>query len=133
MLELWKRGHIEPAIAPRKPFHILAQQIMALVLERPGIPLSELKRRISPFMSAAEISGTEGEALLLHLYIKRGATATSSQKEEALLSPHYKKKRCYCYHLTNRSGTTVISSQKEEALLSLHYKKEETLLLLPHK
>lgn len=70
LLELWKRGHIEPAIAPRKPFHILAQQIMALVLERPGIPLSELKRRISPFMSAAEISGTEGEALLLHLFTR---------------------------------------------------------------
>jgi len=68
LLELWKRGHVEPAIAPMKPFHILAQQIMALVLERPGIPLSELKQRISPFMSASGISGTEGEALLLHLF-----------------------------------------------------------------
>lgn len=70
LLELWKRGHVEPAVAPPLPFHILAQQIMALVLERPGIPISELKRRITPFMRAAKISGHEGKTLLTHLFTR---------------------------------------------------------------
>jgi ATP-dependent Lhr-like helicase len=37
LLDLWKSGYVEPVKAPDKPFHILAQQLMALVLQERGI------------------------------------------------------------------------------------------------
>lgn len=37
LLDLWSRRYVEPVKAPAKPFHILAQQVMALVLQERGI------------------------------------------------------------------------------------------------
>lgn len=37
LLALWRDGFVEPVIAPPKPFHIAAQQLMALVLQEHGI------------------------------------------------------------------------------------------------
>ncbi len=37
LLELWRDRFVEPVIAPPKPFHIAAQQLMALVLQERGI------------------------------------------------------------------------------------------------
>lgn len=37
LLNLWERGFVEPVNAPPKPYHILAQQLMALVLQEHGI------------------------------------------------------------------------------------------------
>ena len=37
LLALWRDGFVEPVIAPQKPFHIAAQQLMALVLQERGI------------------------------------------------------------------------------------------------
>lgn len=37
LLALWQDGFVEPVIAPSRPFHIAAQQLMALVLQERGI------------------------------------------------------------------------------------------------
>ena len=37
LVELWKRGYVEPIVPPPYPCHILAQQLMALVLQERGI------------------------------------------------------------------------------------------------
>jgi ATP-dependent Lhr-like helicase len=37
LLDLWRNGYVEPVHAPPKPFHILAQQLLALVLQERGI------------------------------------------------------------------------------------------------
>jgi len=37
LLDLWGRGYVEHVNAPPKPFHILAQQLMALILQERGI------------------------------------------------------------------------------------------------
>jgi ATP-dependent helicase Lhr and Lhr-like helicase len=37
VLDLWQQGFIEPVVSPPKPFHILAQQLMALVLQERGV------------------------------------------------------------------------------------------------
>ena len=37
LLELWGRGYIEPVRPPASPFHVLAQQLMALALQQGGI------------------------------------------------------------------------------------------------
>ena len=41
LVRLWKQGFVEPVDAPPKPFHILAQQLMALSLQERGIGRSE--------------------------------------------------------------------------------------------
>ena len=41
LLDLWRQGYVEPVIAPPSPYHILAQQLMALVLQERGIGRSE--------------------------------------------------------------------------------------------
>jgi ATP-dependent helicase Lhr and Lhr-like helicase len=41
LLDLWQAGFVEPVMAPPKPYHILAQQLMALVLQERGVGRSE--------------------------------------------------------------------------------------------
>jgi ATP-dependent Lhr-like helicase len=41
LIDLWQDGFVEPVAAPPKPYHILAQQLMALVLQERGIGRSE--------------------------------------------------------------------------------------------
>lgn len=41
LTELWQRGYVEPVQAPPCPYHILAQQLMALVLQERGIGKSQ--------------------------------------------------------------------------------------------
>jgi ATP-dependent Lhr-like helicase len=37
VIELWQAGYVEPVRAPAKPYHVLAQQLMALVLQQGGV------------------------------------------------------------------------------------------------
>ncbi|HJT78296.1 MAG TPA: DEAD/DEAH box helicase [Gemmataceae bacterium] len=37
LIELWSGGYIEPVVPPPEPYHILAQQIMALCLQERGV------------------------------------------------------------------------------------------------
>lgn len=41
LIELWQRGYVEPVKAPPCPYHILAQQLMALILQERGIGKSQ--------------------------------------------------------------------------------------------
>ena len=41
LVRLWNQGFVEPVDAPPKPYHILAQQLMALSLQERGIGRSE--------------------------------------------------------------------------------------------
>jgi ATP-dependent Lhr-like helicase len=41
LLDLWQEGFVEPVAALPKPFHILAQQLMALVLQERGVGRSQ--------------------------------------------------------------------------------------------
>ncbi|MGM0485455.1 MAG: DEAD/DEAH box helicase [Planctomycetota bacterium] len=41
LIELWRQGYVEPVQAPPRPYHILAQQLMALILQEQGIGRSQ--------------------------------------------------------------------------------------------
>src|SRR5206468_2951695 len=41
LLGLWQEGFVEPVQPPAKPYHIAAQQLMALILQERGIGQSE--------------------------------------------------------------------------------------------
>jgi ATP-dependent Lhr-like helicase len=56
LIDLWERGFVESARAPAAPYHILAQQILASVLERPGVGLDELTQTARDFCRAVGLT-----------------------------------------------------------------------------
>lgn len=67
LLDLWKTGFVEPVKAPAKPFHILAQQLMALVLQERGIGRSSWFEWIAKVPSFAAISQERIDEIVSHL------------------------------------------------------------------
>jgi ATP-dependent Lhr-like helicase len=62
LVQLWSEGHIEPVLPPPEPYHILAQQLMALSLQEHGIGRHEWTRwldRVSAFASMPGDAVTE--------------------------------------------------------------------------
>jgi ATP-dependent Lhr-like helicase len=64
LIDMWRRGQIEPAEAPGAPYHILAQQMMATILEQPGVVIAEFMELISPFCETIDATLEEAKDLL---------------------------------------------------------------------
>ncbi|MQM38301.1 ATP-dependent RNA helicase SrmB [wastewater metagenome] len=67
LLHRWREGYVEPIVPPPYPVHVLAQQILALVLQEGGLVRSEVQRALQPFLAATEIAPEEYQKLLDHL------------------------------------------------------------------
>jgi len=67
LVDLWGRGYVEPVNAPPKPFHILAQQLMALVLQERGIGRQAFLEWILDVPAFAAMSDEQIETLVHHL------------------------------------------------------------------
>lgn len=46
LIDLWSRGYVEPILAPATPYHLFAQQILALALQTGGIGSQDWQRWI---------------------------------------------------------------------------------------
>jgi ATP-dependent Lhr-like helicase len=71
LVELWKQGYVEPVVPPAFPVHLLAQQLMALVLQQRGLGVGEWERALGVFMAQAGLQQHHGHELLAYL-INRG-------------------------------------------------------------
>ena len=67
LLDLWSRGFVEPVNAPPKPFHILAQQLMALILQERGIGRSTFLEWLADVPAFSAMPKQKIEALVNHL------------------------------------------------------------------
>lgn len=67
LLRLWKTGYVEPLTPPALPYHILAQQIMALALQERGLSRIELFEWLSGFLRASAIARADAEAVVEHM------------------------------------------------------------------
>ena len=67
LLELWGSGFVEPVNAPPKPFHILAQQLMALVLQERGIGRRAFMEWLADVPAFSVMPNEQVEALVDHL------------------------------------------------------------------
>lgn len=47
LTRLWKEGYVEPAVPPPEPWHIVAQQAMALVLQLKAVGLQECVHKVA--------------------------------------------------------------------------------------
>jgi len=67
VLDLWGRGYVEPVNAPPKPFHILAQQLMALILQEHGVGRRAFVEWLADVPAFAAMSSEQIEAMVDHL------------------------------------------------------------------
>lgn len=69
LLSLAKRGAVEAVVPPPKPYHLLAQQILAQILQNKGTSTSSWSRGLGAFLEASNLdpdAGTEILELLHH-------------------------------------------------------------------
>ncbi|HVK12024.1 MAG TPA: helicase-related protein [Gemmataceae bacterium] len=71
LLDLWQAGFVEPVVAPPQPFHILAQQLMALVLQERGVGRSEWFDWVATVPGYAEMD-TEAVSDLVEFMLRSG-------------------------------------------------------------
>jgi ATP-dependent helicase Lhr and Lhr-like helicase len=67
LLRLWSDGYVEPVVPPAQPFHIFAQQVMALALQRGGIGTFEWHEWVGRMPAFAAMSEEQKTAILRYM------------------------------------------------------------------
>lgn len=64
---LWQEGYVEPVEPPPLPYHVLAQQILALALQEGGVERASLNHWLEGFCATAKIGAHELDELVQHM------------------------------------------------------------------
>jgi ATP-dependent Lhr-like helicase len=64
---LWRSGYVEPLVPPKMPLHVVAQQLMVLVLQQGGIGRSEWKEWLIPLLGSMQLSEDDVEGVLAYM------------------------------------------------------------------
>jgi ATP-dependent Lhr-like helicase len=88
---LWREGYVEPLAPPPKPLHVIAQQLMTLVLQQGGIGRSAWREwllRLLPSMQITEedVEGTLAYMLSSQILVQDGAILGMGPEGERLYS-----------------------------------------------
>ncbi|MBV9997782.1 MAG: DEAD/DEAH box helicase [Verrucomicrobia bacterium] len=67
LISLWEEGFVEPIYSPREPFHLFAQQLLALSLQHRGLARDGWQPGIGRLPVFREMGNEEREAILGHL------------------------------------------------------------------
>lgn len=67
LMRLWVEGYVEPIVPPPLPFHILAQQIMALALQESGIGIQAWREHIGGMPGFAEMDPEDQNEIVRHM------------------------------------------------------------------
>lgn len=67
LLRLWESGYVEPIQSPPLPVHLMAQQLIALVLQEGRIARNTCFQRLDAVASFREVDAETRKALLAHL------------------------------------------------------------------
>ena len=67
LLHLWKQGYVEPTVPPSLPYHLLAQQLMALALQEGGIGRVTWRDWVGGVPAFAEMSPDDIDAIIQHM------------------------------------------------------------------
>lgn len=70
LMRLWLDGYVEPIQSPPLPFHILAQQIMALALQESGIGIQSWQRHIVGMPGFAAMEEADREEVVRFMLAK---------------------------------------------------------------
>ena len=64
IIDLWSRKFVEPVLAPPKPYHILSQQLMALILQESSVGVSQWFEWVQSVPAFAEMPRESIESLV---------------------------------------------------------------------
>jgi ATP-dependent Lhr-like helicase len=64
LLELFDRGFVEPVVPPGKPYHLLAQQVLAQILQHKGVSKSSWRIGVETFLSQTGLDAVAGDEVL---------------------------------------------------------------------
>lgn len=64
LLELFDRAFVEPVVPPGKPYHLLAQQVLAQILQHKGVSKSSWRIGVETFLSQAGLDAVAGDEVL---------------------------------------------------------------------
>ena len=67
VLQLWSEGFVEPVTPPPLPFHVLAQQIMALVLQESGIGRETWRKWLGGMPAFAAMDASEIDSIVEYM------------------------------------------------------------------
>lgn len=67
LVELWQSGYVEPLEPPVKPYHLVAQQLLALILQERGIGHRACRERLKPLLEQAAIPADLLEVIIPHM------------------------------------------------------------------
>ncbi|HUG41566.1 MAG TPA: DEAD/DEAH box helicase [Longimicrobiales bacterium] len=71
LIQLWSEGFVEPVVAPPEPFHILAQQIMALTLQEGGLERARWREWVGGMPAFATMAKPDVDAVIDYI-LSRG-------------------------------------------------------------
>lgn len=67
LVSLWEKGYVEPIVAPRDPYHLFVQQLLALTLQTGGIRVDGWRDWLGTFPAFANLPSEEVAGLIQHL------------------------------------------------------------------
>lgn len=67
LVDLWRRGFVEPIVAPRQPYHLFVQQVLALVLQTGGLRAEAWREWLGRLPAYRELPGEDVDGLIRHL------------------------------------------------------------------
>lgn len=67
LLELWGTGYVEPVAPPATPYHILAQQVMALALQQGGVGAADWWTWLDRMPGFAALPAPDRDTVLQHM------------------------------------------------------------------
>jgi ATP-dependent helicase Lhr and Lhr-like helicase len=71
LLHLWKQSYVEPIVPPPLPYHLLAQQLMALALQEGGIGRVTWRDWVGSVPAFAQMSPDDIDAIIQHMVSKK--------------------------------------------------------------
>lgn len=67
LVDLWRRGFVEPIVAPRQPYHLFVQQVLALTLQTGGLRTDGWQEWLGRLPVYRELPREDVDALMRHL------------------------------------------------------------------
>lgn len=71
LVSLWEKGYVEPIVAPRDPYHLFVQQLLALTLQTGGIRVDGWRDWLGRFPAFSHLPSDDISILIQHLIDSR--------------------------------------------------------------
>ena len=95
LVELWRQGYVEPIKPPAVPYHLFAQQVLALLLQQGAIPENRLLPALAGLIRSACLNETVCAKIVQHMLETRlissdsGLLTAGDQAERLYGAKHY--------------------------------------------